>query len=155
MVILPGVAALAASRGFAQTTASSSSTGSSGLSRKVIAHYSRQKSFSAIPKTAGKQAKYITFLTSLLSLSPAQQTRLSGIFAAASSSSAALKGDMKAARVDLGKSVTNNDDAGIQRGAGAVGRLAAQRHSIGARANADFFQILTSDQQAKLNQYRS
>jgi hypothetical protein len=42
---------------------------------------------------------------------------------------------VKAARVDLGKSVTANDDAGIQRGAGSVGRLAAQRHVIGARAN--------------------
>jgi Spy/CpxP family protein refolding chaperone len=154
-LVISGVA-LAASRGFAkaqQTSASAAS--SSGLSHKVLAHYTRLKSFSAIPKSAGKQAKYISFLTTLLSLTPSQQTQLASIFSAASASLAALKGNMKAARVDLGKFVTSNDASGMSRTSNLIGKFAAERHTIGAGANAAFFQILTAEQQATLNQYRS
>jgi Spy/CpxP family protein refolding chaperone len=155
MVILPGVA-LAAGRGFSQTQQSvvNSSTGSGSLSRKAAAHFTRLKSFSTIPKSDAKQAKYIHFLTSLLSLTSNQQTQTATIFSAARASIAALKPSMKTARQNLGEAVIFNA-ADINQASAVIGNLAAQRHSIGASANAAFYQILTSAQQATLNQLRS
>jgi|HubBroStandDraft_1064217.scaffolds.fasta_scaffold259767_1 Spy/CpxP family protein refolding chaperone len=156
MVILPGIA-LAASQGFSQSqqTAATPATGSGGLSHKAVAHYSRLKSFYTIPKSEAKQVKYISFLTTLLSLTPNQQTAAANIFATASTSHATVKKSMKAARQSLGEAVKNNDSAGINQNSAAIGTLAGQRHSIGASANAAFFQILSGDQQAKFNQFRS
>jgi hypothetical protein len=155
MVILPGIA-LAASHGLAQSQqAGNSSTASGGLSHKAVARYSRLKSFYTIPKSEAKQAKYVSFLTTLLSLSPNQQTQAAVIFANASTSHGAVKKSMKAARESLGEAVKNNDSAGINQTSVAIGGFAAQRHSIGASANAAFFQILNEAQQVKLNQFRS
>jgi Spy/CpxP family protein refolding chaperone len=155
MVILPGIA-LAASHGLAQSlpATANSSTVSGGLSHKAIAHYSRLKSFYKIPKSEARQAKYVRFLSTLLSLTPNQQTQAAVIFASASTSHAALKTSAKAARQSLGEAVKNNDSAGINKTSAAIGAFAAQRHSIGASANAAFFQILTGAQQVTLNQFR-
>jgi Spy/CpxP family protein refolding chaperone len=155
MVVLPGVA-LAASRGFAQTEQSAASPSSSGtVSHKAVAHYSSPKSSYKIPKSGAKQAKYIGFLTTLLSLAPNQQAQAAAIFANASASDAEAKKNIKAARKHLSETVTNNDSARMQQMSASIGTLAAQRHLIGASANAAFFQLLTADQQAKLNQFRS
>jgi hypothetical protein len=155
MVVLPGIA-FAASQGFSQTPeAVSASSRSAATSHKVLAHYSRLKSFSKIPKTAAKQAKYISFLTTHLSLLANQQVETANIFAAASASEAGLKSSMKAARQSLGQAVKSNDIAAITKASAAIGTLVAQRHTIGANANAAFLQLLTSDQQAKLSQLTS
>jgi hypothetical protein len=155
MVVLPAVA-LAASRGFAETQgAVVSTTGSVTNSHKAIAHYSRPKSYYTIPKNARKQAKYISFLTTVLSLAPNQQADAASIFASASTSDAALKKQIKVIRQSLGESVRANDSAGMSKTAVAIGNLVSQRHVIGANANAAVFQLLTADQQAKLNQIRS
>ena len=155
MVILPGIA-LGATRAFAQTqTAASPSSSSGALSHKAIARYSRLKSFYTIPKSEAKQAKYIIFMTTLLSLTAAQQSETAKIFASASSSHAEVKKSVKGARQTLGEAVKNNDHDGINRVSNALGTLAAQHHSLGASAQAAFFQILTPDQQTKLNQFRS
>jgi LTXXQ motif family protein len=152
MVVLPGIA-FAATKGFSQTTdAVPVSSRSAATSHKVLSHYTRLKSFSKVPKSAAKQAKYITFLTAHLSLLPNQQEQTASLFAAASASEATLKVGMKSARLSLSESVRNNDLAGIGKNAAAIGSLVAQRHTIGANANAAFFQLLTSDQQAKLKQ---
>jgi Spy/CpxP family protein refolding chaperone len=156
MVILPGVA-LAASRGFSQTpqSALAASSGSGTPSHKAIVRYSRRKSSYKVPKNAAKQAKYIAFLTTLLSLSPEQQDQAASIFATASAAVAEVKKNKKASRQALGESVSNNDGNRIRQTSVAIGALTAQHHSIGASANAAFFQLLTSDQQAKLTQFRS
>jgi Spy/CpxP family protein refolding chaperone len=155
MVILPGIA-LAASRGFAQTQDAAPASSSFGtISHKVTAHYSRIKSFSTIPKTAAKQAKYIGSLGKVLSLSPAQQDETASIFAAASSSDATLKKSIKTTRQSLGEAVKNNDSAAISEASVAIGTLLGQRHLIGAKANAAFFQVLTADQQARFNQLKA
>ncbi len=153
MVVLPGIA-FAASCGFSQTPdAVPTSSRSAATSHRVLAHYSRLKSFSKIPKTAAKQTKYISFLTAHLSLLANQQSEAAKIFAAARHLRRRnCKTSMKAARKSLGQSVMNNDTAGISKAAAAIGALVAQRHTIGANANAAFFQLLTEDQQAELRQ---
>lgn len=155
MVILPGVA-LGASRAFSQTQkAVNPSSGSGTLSHKAIMHYGRLKSFYSIPKSEAKQAKYIGFLTTLLTLTPSQQEEATKIFSSAIASHAEVKLTLKTARTNLGEAVKNNDAAGINKASIAIGTLAAQRHALGANAQAAFLQILTPAQQLKLNQFRS
>lgn len=155
MVVIPGIA-LAASRGFSQTSqAAPATSGSGSLSRKAMARYSRSKTAYTVPRSAAKQTKYISFLTTLLTLSPGQQAEAATIFSAASSSDAALKKTIKTHRKNLGKSVSNNDIQAINTTSAAIGKVAAQRHSIGAKANAAFLQILTADQQAQFIQFKS
>src|SRR5580658_2803306 len=98
MVILPGVA-LAASRGFAQTQqgAANAATGSGSLSHKAAAKYTRLKAFSTIPKSEAKQAKYINFLTNLLSLTSSQQAQATSIFSAGRASRGTVKTSIKGA----------------------------------------------------------
>jgi Spy/CpxP family protein refolding chaperone len=152
MVILPGIAMAAASRGFAQ--AQETASGSGKLSHKAIGNITRLKSFSKIPKSAAKQAKYVNFLTVLLSLTENQRTQAAKIYASASASHAAVKQNMKAARQSLSEAVKSNNGVAIGKEAVAIGTLSAQYHAIGANAHATFFQTLTEAQQAKFNQFR-
>jgi hypothetical protein len=155
MVILPGVA-LAAARGFAQTPQSAAtSSGSATLSHKAMARYGRPKYAYKVPHGARKQAKYISFLATLLSLSPGQQAETVSIFAAASTAGGELKATAKTQRKRLGASAGANDGAGIGQAALAIGKVASQRYTIDAKANAAFFQILTADQQEKLTKFRT
>ena len=105
-----------------------------------------------IPKSAGKQAKYISFLATHLSLSTGQQAEAADIFATASASVAELKTTMKTVRKSLGESVKSNDSVAMDKTSQTVGKLVQQRHLIGARANAAFYQTLTADQQTKFSQ---
>jgi hypothetical protein len=155
MVILPGVA-LAAAHGFAQAQQPAATSSSSGtLSHKAMARYGRPKYAYKVPQSAAKQAKYISFLTAFLSLSPGQQAEAVSIFAAASTSAVELKPTAKANKRSLGTSAGANDSVGIGQAALAIGKVAAQRHTIGAKANAALYQILTADQQEKLTKFRS
>lgn len=153
MVILPGVA-LAAGSAFSQT-ASAIPSGSASFSHKAAARYSSHKAAYKVPKSAAKQAKYIKFLTALLSLSPSQQAEAASIFASASTAIAEVRKGVKATRVTLGESVANADSGRIRQTSAMIGSLAAQRHTIGANANLAFYQLLTADQQYKLTQFRS
>jgi hypothetical protein len=155
MVILPGIA-LAATRGFSQTQQPAAIPAGSGvLTRKAMARYSRPKYAYKVPRTAAKQAKYVSFLAALLSLSPGQQAETASIFAAASTASADLKPSTKANKRTLGASAGANDSIGIGQASLAIGKVASQRHTIDAKANAAFFQILTADQQETLTKFRS
>jgi hypothetical protein len=153
MIVLPGIA-LAAGRGFSQTP-DAVPVRSTTISHKALTHYSSFKSLFKIPNSAAKQAKYINFLSTYLLLLPNQQSEAASIFAAASASKVELKTSIKAARQSLGQSVKNNDVAGISKPSAVIGTLVAQRHAIGANANATFFKLLTGDQQAKLSQLTS
>jgi len=155
MVILPGMALAASGLARAQQAAVTPSKSSGGLSHKAIARYGRLKAFYTIPKSEAKLTKYISFLSTLLSLSPAQQTQAAGIFGNASTSHATVKKSMKTVRQSLAEAVRNNDSAGINQTSVAIGTLAAQQHAIGAGANAAFFLMLSGTQQATLNQFRS
>ena len=155
MVILPGVA-LAATRGFAQTQQPAATPSGSGpLTRKAMARYGHLKYSYKVPHTASKQAKYISFLSAFLSLSPGQQAETADIFAAASTAAGQLKATAKTHKRSLGTAAAANDIGGISQSSLAIGKVASQRHTADARANAAFFQILTADQQEKLTKFRS
>ena len=121
--------------------------GSASLSHKTLARYGRLKSAYKVPHSARKQTKYVNFLATLLSLSPGQQAEAASLFASASTAEAELKTTAKTHRKSLGTSVGANDIAGIERASLELGKLAAQRHSIGAKAKMPLssrFSTLTS-----------
>lgn len=97
----------------------------------------------------------VKFLTTLLTLNTSQQQQATTIFTNAATSEFALQSQVRTARQSLNTAVKNNDAASIDQMASALGALSAQRTSIQAKANAAFYQILTPDQQNKLNQLES
>lgn len=155
MVILPGIA-LVASRAFSQTqSAAPAAPASVTLSKKKLARYSGLKSFYTVPKSAAKQGKYISFLTTLLGLTPSQQTQAASIFASATTAYSTLKQSMKAARRTLAESVQYNDTNGIANATASIGTLVAQHYSIGASTQAALVQTLTFAQRTTLLQSRN
>ncbi|HKE30711.1 MAG TPA: Spy/CpxP family protein refolding chaperone, partial [Candidatus Angelobacter sp.] len=63
--------------------------------------------------------------------------------------------DMKTAHQNLETAIKNNDQSGITQASNAIGNLIAQMTAAHAKAQAAFYQILTPDQQTKMNQLES
>jgi Spy/CpxP family protein refolding chaperone len=146
LVALPGIAALAASRAFGESTTATH------VSRKSLSKHSGTKASYKFPKSAAKQAKYVNSLSVLLSLTSGQQTQVASILASASGSRATLSTSTKDARAALTAAVRNNDSAAISKAATSIGSLTSQHISLGAHVHAAIIQTLTPEQQAKLSQ---
>jgi Spy/CpxP family protein refolding chaperone len=157
LIALPGIAAFAASQAFGQTQemASASNGVVTHVSRKTLAKHTGAKAAYKVPKSAGKQVRYMNSLTALLSLTTAQQQQASAIFTNAAGTRASVHSSLKAARKALSDAVKNNDTGAISQASTALGALTSQHISNGALANAAFFQLLTPDQQTKLSQFQS
>jgi Spy/CpxP family protein refolding chaperone len=97
----------------------------------------------------------VQFLTTLLSLSTAQQQQAATIFTNAVSANSVLIDSLKAARQSLRDAVKANDAAGIEQAANTIGTLTAQRMSTEAKADAAFYQLLTAEQSAKYDQMQA
>ena len=149
MFTLPAVA-LVARQGIAQGAQVSQPAGLH-VSHKVLLKYARPKEISKVPKSAAKTTKYLNSLTALLGLTQSQQQQATTIFAAAVTTHATIKSNMKAARQSLTTAIMNNDSGGIGQASMAIGSLTAQLTAAGANANAAFYQILTTDQKNKLS----
>jgi len=98
---------------------------------------------------------HIQHLTTVLSLTPAQQQQATTIFTNALSGASSFHGDMKTAHQNLETAIKNNDQSGITQAATTIGNLTSQMVAAHAKAQAAFYQILTPDQQAKLSQLES
>ena len=146
-MILPGVAAIAASEGLARTKGTPSE-----VSRSRLKKLSRPKSLYKIPKTEAKTAKYIGRVSPLLELTPDQQQNATVIFTEAVMATNGLRSNLKTARLSLADAVKNGNRGLIEQISAMIGSLEAQRHAIGANANAAFFQTLTQEQRSKLSQ---
>ena len=94
----------------------------------------------------------VSFLTTLLSLTPAQQATATTIFTNAATTASGLRSQLKTAHQSLTTAVQNNDTAGINSLSTTIGGLVAQLVSAQATAKAAFYQTLTPDQQSKLTQ---
>ena len=92
-------------------------------------------------------------LTTQLALTSAQQQQATTIFTNAAAAGATAHGNLKLAHQNLETAVKNNDTAGIDAAATAIGNLTAQQISNESKAHAAFYQILTPDQQAKFAQH--
>jgi len=158
MVLLPGTALLA-TEAFAQSQSATRTPTSLGSltthkALKSATKYGRSKYAYKIPKTPAKQAKYLNFLSALLSLSTTQLQQGANIFATASTSMSPLHAQAQAAHDALSVAIQANDGAAITQASAAIGALSAQRRALGAQANASFYQILTAPQQTTLANFQ-
>jgi hypothetical protein len=158
MLAVPGVAgiaAFAAGRAFGQTQGGRAPVGTTPtISRKALSKESTTKAGYALPKNAAKQAKYLSSLTALLSLSQAQQQQAASIFTTAVNNRIGINSTIKSVRKVLATAVTNNAGSGWTTAAEQIGTLTTQFVANGAAANAAFYQTLTPSQQITLSQYQ-
>jgi Spy/CpxP family protein refolding chaperone len=94
----------------------------------------------------------VAFLTTVLSLTSAQQASATTIFTNAATTALGLRTQLKTQRQGLTTAVQNNDTATIGSVSTAIGGLVAQMVSNKATAYASFYQLLTPDQQSKFTQ---
>ena len=94
-------------------------------------------------------------LTTLLSLTPAQQQQATTIFTNSAGADSTARASLKTAHQTLNTAVKNNDASGIEQAAATIGNVTAQTAANDAKAQAAFNQILTPDQQAKYAQWES
>jgi hypothetical protein len=155
MIMLSG-AALAAHEAVAQTKTAASTGGmASSRAAKTLLKYSHAKSSYHIPKNGDKTAKYVGSLSVALSLTPDQQQAASTIFLSAVTVRAGASPQIKAARKNLSDAVLTSDNGAIGQASAAIANLRTQLINTGAQAHSAFYHILTTDQQAKLLQFRS
>ena len=108
------------------------------------------------PPDPGKMAQHrIDFLTKQLSLTPQQQQQATSIFGEAGNNGKATRDQMRTAHDNLKTAIQKNDTAGIEQAANTIGSLNTQRILAHAKAQAAFYQILTPEQQAKMNDLQS
>ncbi len=115
--------------------------------------------FAQAPSTGRNPGNFVQrrveHLTTVLSLTSAQQQQATTIFTNAATADASVHSSMAAARQTLKTAVQANDAAGIEQAATTIGNLTAQTTVNQAKAEAAFFQILTPAQQTKLTQLES
>lgn len=100
-------------------------------------------------------AHQVKRLTTLLTLTPAQQQQATTIYTAAAKSEQTLHDSEMQSHDSLRAAIKNNDTATIDQVAGSIAQTIAQLTSVRAKANAAFYQILTADQQTKLTELES
>jgi hypothetical protein len=156
LMLIPG-AALVAEQAFAQTQSMSKAvTGlSAHQSKKQLLKLSRTRSVTKVPKSEAKTAKYLKSIGAYLGLSADQRQQASTILAAARGTLTSIRASLKPARQSLNAAVHSNDTAAINQATTLIGSLTAQRVTAAAGAHAALYQMLTSDQQAKLTALRS
>jgi Spy/CpxP family protein refolding chaperone len=107
------------------------------------------------PRPADIAAHQVKRMTTLLSLTSAQQQQATTIYTNAATAEQAIRQSEKATRDSLRTAVKNNDAATIDQVSSSIAQSTAQLTSIRAKADAAFYQILTADQQAKLTELES
>lgn len=99
--------------------------------------------------------RQVKTLTALLSLTSAQQQQATTIFTNAAEAQQPLMASNKEAHDTLRTAIKSNDGATIDRAANTIAQNTAQLTSIKAKADAVFYQVLTSEQQTKLSELES
>ena len=107
------------------------------------------------PDPASHIQHHVQHLTKVLSLTTEQQQQATTIFTNAANGESGLHDSMKSAHQSLQTAIKNNDQNGITQAATTIGNLTTQMIAAQGKAHAAFYQILTPDQQAKLNQFES
>lgn len=101
------------------------------------------------PDPAEMVQHHVNVLTKRLGLSPSQQQQATTIYTNAMNGQQALHDQMRAAHQALQAAVSKGDNGAIDQAAGNIGNLTAQMMAAHAKADAQFFQTLNSDQQSK------
>jgi Spy/CpxP family protein refolding chaperone len=108
------------------------------------------------PPSPTEMAKHqVKRLTTLLSLTSAQQQQATIIYAAAAKAEQTVRESQKEVHENLRSAIKNNDTATIDQVSNTLAQSMGQLTSIKAKADAAFYQILTPDQQTKLSELES
>jgi len=107
------------------------------------------------PDPATMAQRRVSHLTTLLTLTTAQQQQATNIFTNSATANASVHTNLQTAHTAIKDAVKKNDTAGIDQSAATIGNLTSQMISSHAKAQAAFNQTLTPDQQAKMNQLHS
>jgi Spy/CpxP family protein refolding chaperone len=108
------------------------------------------------PPSAAEMAEHqVKTLTALLNLTALEQQQAKAIYTNAAKAEQTLHEGQKQAREALRDAIRNNDISTIDQVSAALGQSMAESTSIRAKADAAFFQILTSEQQSKLSDLES
>jgi len=107
------------------------------------------------PSPADIAAHQVKRMTTLLSLTSAQQQQATTIYTNATTAEQSIRQSDRANHESLRTAVKNNDAASIDQIASSIAQSTAQMTSIRAKADAAFYQILTAEQQAKFTELES
>jgi Spy/CpxP family protein refolding chaperone len=107
------------------------------------------------PSAAEIANRQVKTLTTLLSLTSAQQQQALTIYTNAAKAQQTAMDSDKESRENLRTAIKNNDSASIDQVASTMAQTHAQITSIKAKADAAFYQILTAEQQSKLSDLES
>ena len=111
---------------------------------------------STAPNGAGRGAHMVqhrvAYLTTVLSLTSAQQTQVTNILTNAQMNRSTAHTSMKTAHTNLQNAIRSNDAAAMEQAANSLGTLAAQEALAHAKTEAAIYQVLTPDQQTKMTQ---
>ncbi len=107
------------------------------------------------PSPAEMAAHHVKKLTTLLSLTSAQQQQATTIYTGAATAEQPLHANEKQSRQALHAAIKSNDTATIDQLSNSMAQSMAQSMSTRAKADAAFYQILTAEQQAKFSDLES
>ena len=92
----------------------------------------------------------LAYMTTVLTLTTAQQTHVKNVLTAAVTNGATTHGNMKTAHESLKTAIHANDAAGMEQAATTIGNLMAQEELARAKTEAAIYQLLTPEQQTKM-----
>jgi protein CpxP len=92
----------------------------------------------------------VAYMTTVLSLTSAQQTQITSVLTNASSNKSTIHAGMKAAHDALRTAVHANDAAGMEQAATTIGSLTTQETLAHAKTEAAVYLLLTPEQQTKM-----
>jgi len=104
------------------------------------------------PSAAERSQHRVEMLTAKLSLTAEQQQQATTIFTNSGTTTQPLVENMLRTQQSLASAVKNNDTAGIEQASATVGKLTTQITAAEGKADAAFYQILTPEQRAKMDQ---
>ena len=111
---------------------------------------------STAPNEAGRAAHIVqhrvAYLTTVLTLTSAQQTQVTTILTNATANQSTIHTSMKTAHSNLQTAIRANDAAAMEQAANSIGILTGQEALAHAKTEAAIYQVLTPEQQTKMAQ---
>lgn len=97
----------------------------------------------------------VKFMAERLSLSAEQQSQATAIYTSAAGAESSLHANLRTAEQSLRDAVKSNNAVSMEQLAATIGTLTSQLTLARAKTEAAFYQILTPEQRAKMDQIAS
>jgi Spy/CpxP family protein refolding chaperone len=104
------------------------------------------------PNPAKMIQRRVQTMTTVLSLTSAQQTQVTTILTNSAAAESGFHTSMRAAHKNLKTAIESNDAASIEQISNQIGTLTAQTIAAHAKTEAAIYQVLSAEQQTKASQ---